>query len=315
MKSNLPIKNELPDTFLLEEERCGYLINCKLKKIWAVEIDLLVTLLDVCKRYDLKVALGFGSLLGTVRHHGFIPWDDDLDVWMPRESFDRLLQIADKEFKNPYFLQTALSDREFFIPYARLRNSLSTGAITYSLSSNYNNGIFLDIYVLDGFAESKFARCYQYFMRVVFDWILCICAKGVSRRKAFKDNVIRCLKIFRKPLLWVASYETWYKWYVKNVSRWTKGAKILCPVVMGEAVRHSKTISREEVDNVIEMDFEWLKVPINKAYDDILQRFYGNDYMQFPPIEQRGKWHEGIIRFAPELPYKEWFLKEDKDGI
>ena len=140
-----PINIKLPDMFLSEEERCGYTVSDKLKKIWAVEIDLLAILLDVCKRYDLKVALGFGSLLGAVRHHGFIPWDDDLDVWMPRESFERLLEIADKEFKKPYFLQTALSDREFFIPYARLRNSLTTGAIAYSSSPNYNNVIFVDV--------------------------------------------------------------------------------------------------------------------------------------------------------------------------
>ena len=309
-ETRLPINIKLPDTFLHKEERCGYIVNGKLKKIWAVELDLLETLLQVCKKYDLKVSLGFGSLLGAVRHKGFIPWDDDLDVWMPRESFERLLEVADKEFKKPYFLQTALSDREFFIPYARLRNSLTTGAIAYSSSTNYNNGIFVDIYVLDGFSNNRIARFWQYFMRVVFDWILCICANGTSRRNAFKDNMIRYLKLFKKPLLFLSSYETWYRRYVRNISRWTNDAEVLCPVVMGEAVRHFKTILTEEMNNIMEIDFEWLKVPVSKAYDDILKRFYGPDYMEFPPIEKRGKWHEGTIRFEPEVPYAEVLLME-----
>ena len=102
---------------------------------------------------------------------------------------------------------------------------------------------------------------------------------------------------------------------MRNISRWTKDAEVLCPVVMGDAVRHCKTISAEEMNNIMEIVFEWLKVPVSKAYDDILKRFYGADYMEFPPIEKRGKWHEGIIRFDPERPYHEYFLMEGTHGI
>ena len=127
------LKLQFDDSFFHEETRCDYLVDEKTKKIWAVQIDLLAELLRVCREHDIKVSAFAGTVLGAVRHKGFIPWDDDIDVCMDRENFNKLLAITDT-FNYPYFLQTAYNDQEFFIGYARLRNTLTTGVISWEKS-------------------------------------------------------------------------------------------------------------------------------------------------------------------------------------
>ena len=124
--------------FYQEEVRCDYLVNEKMKKIWAIQLDLLNKLLEVCQKHDIKVFAFAGTLLGAVRHKGFIPWDDDVDVCMERKEYERFLEVCNDEFPHPYFLQTALTDKRHFCGYARLRNSNTTGIISPHRSTKYN---------------------------------------------------------------------------------------------------------------------------------------------------------------------------------
>ncbi len=79
----------LPKSFFEQEERCDFLVTEKRKKIWAVLLDLLIKFDFVCKKYSLTYFLADGTLLGAARHQGFIPWDDDIDVSMPREDYEK----------------------------------------------------------------------------------------------------------------------------------------------------------------------------------------------------------------------------------
>ncbi|MBR1621497.1 MAG: LicD family protein, partial [Prevotella sp.] len=98
---NLKIK--IPDTFLKEEVRCDYKITREMKELWAIELDLYMELKRVCNKFNLKFAADSGTLLGAIRHNGFIPWDDDMDFSMPREDYEKLCEIAPKEFAPPYY--------------------------------------------------------------------------------------------------------------------------------------------------------------------------------------------------------------------
>ena len=131
------------------EKRGGYLVSHEMKKVWAVELDLLRQLIEVCQRENLRMWVDGGTLLGAVRHQGFIPWDDDIDVCMPRPDYDRLTAISGQVFKEPYFYQNAYTDKDYFAGHAQLRNS-RTAAIRPSASFNpFNQGIFIDIFVLE----------------------------------------------------------------------------------------------------------------------------------------------------------------------
>ena len=141
------------DNFLNEEVRDGYLVSKNMKKVWLIELDLLSQFIKLCNKYNLRYWVGFGTLLGAVRHKGFIPWDDDMDVWMPREDYDNLLKYGNSDLRDPYFLQTTLNDDDYYCSFARLRNSNTTG-ILVSHRNRCNNGIYMDIYPLDGLDKS-----------------------------------------------------------------------------------------------------------------------------------------------------------------
>ncbi len=304
----LSIKMMLPENFLKEEIRCGYTVSSKLKKSWAIELDLLNELMRVCQKHHIKMQVSYGTLLGAVRHKGFIPWDDDLDVWLTRDQYNKLLEVAPHEFKSPYFLQTALNDRQFYLPYARLRNSETTGIIYGQESLDYNNGIYVDVYVIDGFVESRFLFYIQLIFRRITTKCLTLYYQDGSR--SGRCGLIRnVLKIFRPFIRWV-KFDTWFRLNNRILAFYNKSARRFSIVYEMCWKPYTHWITREELADTISIPFENLMIPAPRRYDEVLRRMYG-DYMTFPPPDQRGKWHEGKIRFEPDIPYKE-FLRQNK---
>ena len=147
------LKIQLPDGFFNEEVRCEYTVTRQRKEVWAVELDLLREFSRVCNKYNLKYCADGGTLLGAIRHHGFIPWDDDLDIAMLRSDFEKLNEVAPIEFKKPYFWQTEETDKGSARGHAQLRNSATTSIIKTEYerqrNNNFNQGIFIDIFPFD----------------------------------------------------------------------------------------------------------------------------------------------------------------------
>lgn len=303
---SLPIKIKIPSGFLQEEIRDGYFVTEKSKKVWAVQLDLLNELTKVCKAHNITFQVSFGTLIGAVRHKGFIPWDDDFDVWMTRENIDKLIKL-DSEFRHPYFLQTPINDRRYVTPLTRLRNSLTTSAIRGMDTIDYNNGIYIDIYAMDGVSTSRIKCAIQYILKriVVKMWALrgpvppaCNSIKSVLER------------FLIRPISFVFTYEVWYKLYVKVLSMWTKGTDKLSHMVTCNIYGKHNWVLKKDMDETILLPFEWIKVPVPRNYDEILRRDYG-DYMAFPPESERGQWHAGTLRIEPEVPYKEYLSRNN----
>ena len=144
----------LPDSFFEEETICDFLVTRERKKIWAISIDMLRVFDSVCRKHYLHYSLAFGSLLGAVRHNGFIPWDDDIDVVMPRGDYEKL-KIFRSDFINPYFLQFPGDNFGYFVSFAKLRNS-NTSSISFPFRyEDFNQGIFMDIFPMDNYSASN----------------------------------------------------------------------------------------------------------------------------------------------------------------
>lgn len=256
------------------EVRNGYHVSEFMKQIWKVETDLLSKLLDVCERYGLRCWVDGGTMLGAVRHGGFIPWDDDIDVCMPRTDYDKLISIGQKEFHHPYFLQSAYSDNQYFRGHAQLRNSLTTAIRPSEAYRPFNQGIFIDIFPLDGVPDDP-----QETKQLIHS-----IHKTYSYLKAANLHILysgRLGQIFRKIRCnrWVKR-EGWSNIYavtenklrqtsVETADRWAELS------FSGDDIVFDKSLFSQTVW----LNFENIKVPVPVGYDKFLRTQYGDNYM------------------------------------
>lgn len=284
--------------FLKEEVRDDYLVTTETKKVWAISIDLLERLVEVCQKNGLKVFAAYGTLLGAARHKGFIPWDDDLDVWMPREDYEKLIRIASDCFSEPYFFQTTDNDVEYYSAFARLRNSQTTGLLV-SHKSHCNNGIYIDIFPLDGLSNNV------RYQKVKNHWVHFL--NVLSHAYAFNINpslITRTIhQILRLPFIPFNLRRVCR--YVNRISqrKETPNEKYCGCVAFPEFPYKKNCFEKADFKDVVYLPFEHIKIPAPAGFKNVLTANFG-DYMQFPPINQRGLHHSFI--FEPDIPYKEY---------
>lgn len=296
---------KFPDEFFKEEVRCGYRVSVQTKKIWAIELDLLNELLKVCKKHNIKVCAFAGTILGAVRHQGFIPWDDDIDVALTRENYEKLLQVAPSEFKNQYFFQTIQTDPNYFFGYARLRNSLTTGIIVGNDRLDYNNGIYLDIFVLDGKVDDDALLKKQLKDRKKCTILLNYYKMGYPS----KNIISRLIKYFLKfTYCNVVSYQKQIAKYEKIITKYNASSNKVALMTHPYNFIRKYWCYRDDLESIQWVSFENIQIPIPQNAKSLLANMYG-DYMKFPPLEQRGTWHTGILEFDPDTPYQEYILK------
>ena len=163
--------NSIPISFWGEETRDGYTISSDMKQIWAVQLGILQEIANICNKYDIKYFAIGGTLLGAVRHKGYVPWDDDLDIAMSRDDYNRFCEIAPKELQNPFFFQTEETDSGYLLRHAKVRNSLTTAILSIQKENKYkfNQGIFVDIFPIDRIPDNVEIRD-QYFRQLFDAW-------------------------------------------------------------------------------------------------------------------------------------------------
>ncbi|MFN2927363.1 phosphorylcholine transferase LicD [Lachnospiraceae bacterium YH-ros2228] len=141
----------LPKEFEEDEVREGFYVNGMVKKIWAAQVDALDFLNEYCKKHGLRWFMAYGSLLGIVRHHGFIPWDDDCDIWMLRNDFNCLLKLLNSEKScNFQILESRMSDYDCYTPIltnSKVRISFDKDELRRNRDQPYTTTI--DLFVLD----------------------------------------------------------------------------------------------------------------------------------------------------------------------
>lgn len=297
--------------FLQEEVRCEYVVSAKMKRVWAIQLDLLEVFSRVCEENGLRYFLDGGTLLGAVRHGGFIPWDDDVDVIMPRADYDRLCKIAAQVFPNPYFFQTALTEPGLFRTHAQLRNSSTTGYILQDAPLSINKGIFLDIFILDGLPNSPLLS--ELHKQVVeFSKKLLLLAYNTEY-----GHLTLCKRILYRTfhlLLKAISFQNCYRFFDQQILARYSRRDTLTVGDLTLGWRENVHWKREWFSDYIYMPFEHLHLRVPIGYDSVLITQYGN-YQEIPPQAQRGQNQHGELFLDPDRPYTFYFpAKKEPQG-
>ncbi len=293
----------LDASFFKEEERCGYLVTEKRKKVWAVGLELWERFDEVCKKHGITYYAYYGTLLGAVRHQGFIPWDDDIDVIMFRDEYKRFQEIAPSEFTEPYFFQNAYTDRIIW-QISKIRDSRTTAIERnfLSLKDTVHQGIFLDIFPFDSVADgihSEFCvieEIRNLLWRMVMEPVTVLRELQSGAEFLLKPEFI--LELYQKGMK--ESFRVFEAFSEEHFGE-TEDVNYLLNDMTG---KHSQCVKKEWFQNIIYLPFEHIQLPVPAEYDKILTRRYG-DYHQLVP---GGSDHEGVI-LEPDIPYKEYFEK------
>lgn len=120
-----------------------------LREVQLKQLDIALEVKRICDKHDIKYFLDAGTLLGAIRHEGFIPWDDDLDIGMTRENYDKFVEIAPVEIGGDYFIQNWETDKNFALPYCKVRADKTKYIEKNSVKVDAHNGIFIDIFPYD----------------------------------------------------------------------------------------------------------------------------------------------------------------------
>lgn len=261
-----------------------------LKSIHSAELLILTKFDELCKSLEVKYYIYYGTLLGAVRHGGFIPWDDDVDVIMPRPDFDRFVRYCEEysEELMPFQLMYYTNNDKYIYPIGRLCDTRYK--VDYFGNDDYGLGLFIDIYPYDGVGNSyieavnniKKLRLIRHFLQLAGTNHL------YKSRYGFWATT---LKRIARPVAKALGVKRFIQMEQKIISKYTfeDSRYITNALWNGYGIR--ELAEKDSFNDPILIDFVGHSFYAPKNYDEHLRRLYGN-YMELPPKESRHPTHE-----------------------
>ena len=247
-----------------------------LQEVHAVELDMLKAVDDLCRKHNITYTLYCGTLLGAIRHGGFIPWDDDIDLAMPLEDYKRFLKVA-HELPAPYVIQDRYNTKAYFYVWSRVYAD-GTAYIKKGMKQpgDLHMGIWMDIYPFCGAARTK--------RRESFQWFLIECATA-SRTAEFYRATGDATR-FRQKLMMHVPY-----WIRRTAGNLCLRIAMRDPEKCEkkgtlDVARFEGKYKRDDWKQLTTARFEDREYPIPVDYDGMLRIIYG-DYMTPPPEDKR----------------------------
>lgn len=271
----------------------------ELKKLQMVQMEILDDLLLLCNKERLLVMLQAGSLIGAVLHKGFIPWDDDIDLLMPREDYDRFMEIFPEKMGEKYILQSPLNEPYASFGFIKIRKKDTSFIEIETANFPIHKGICIDIAPLENAPNSRLHRIIHglgcIFLRQIT--ISCALYKYPStpmkelRRKSFKLNFILTIKELIGLLF-----------SFRHVGKWNQAANSYC-----SRFKHKKTgyfvspysptwgyfreiYKKDIIIPPVKLDFEGRKISAPAQYDQVLKQKYGKITADLPPEKRLQHW-------------------------
>lgn len=262
-------------------------IRLSQSEIRNITLDIFERIKIICKELDINFWVMYGTLIGTIRHSGFIPWDDDFDIAMKRKDYEKFLRycIKNKEALAPYYLDHFSNNPEYPFYIARICDS------NYELkfkNMKYKSGIFIDLYPFDGMGNSldywrkkknsnEIRNDIEIYNKLIFGKNLKFPFTGNNMLYRIQRGVLGCYAKTKSNVYWMKKLDK-----ITNVYSWEDSKYVGVPTWSPEVY----SLEREWFDNIKWMDFENTKVPVPSEYEKILREIYG-DYMKLPPKEMQ----------------------------
>lgn len=263
-------------------------MNDMMRKVKAVELEILREFVQVCEQLNLRWYAGYGTVLGAIRHKGFIPWDDDVDVLMPRKDYEIFCKQAQKLLPEMYFVQTLETEEEYYQPFAKLRRSDTTFWEKGTENDHINHGIYIDVFPLDGYPTNWLAEKIFMIKRIIYNNFLY--EEGdMKRLHGYRKIFVAFYRFFKGKLtMKEAAYKK--EKLVKGIA-YDESNLVSCMV---EDTPKAEAVAKCIYGEGQTVPFEDTSIRIPSDYHEYLTRLYGN-YMEFPPEEKRVPIHTCIL--------------------
>lgn len=252
------------------------------------EFEMLKCFVDICERLGLRYFLVCGTALGAAKYKGFIPWDDDVDVALPREDYEIFCEKAEQMLPKEYFLQTYKTDKAYPCIFAKIRNSNTAYFEKTIAHLPINHGVYIDVFPLDGYPEDarlqkKLERKKRFFMLLV--------------SSVHKSNCSLKVKILRKIFRLFGVHKETSKILEKlekTISKYpTKNSKVWCNHGNWQGkLEYAPTL---QYGNGTFVDFEGIKVLMPEKYDEYLTQKYGDWKADLPEEEKVGHHYYSLM--------------------
>ena len=272
-------------------------VTKELQPRWnAVIIDVLSVFIRICEAQGLRYFCAGGTAIGAVRHQGMIPWDDDIDVFMPRPDYDRFLRLAAQSMPEGYEVLSPYTTKDYPMYFAKMCNARTTLLENERIPCVF--GLYIDIFPLDGACDDV-ETCYR--------------EKRRFKRLMNKLEAVSTHNSFGEYVGLLTKRREWGRFAVKTVAfccrswlrRWL--LKQMDSIAYGHdyalssrVVTYSGAYQRQEIYPKAWLEtpqmfaFEGLMVNLPHDYDAYLRHFFG-DYMTLPPVEQRASHHQKVF--------------------
>jgi lipopolysaccharide cholinephosphotransferase len=264
-----------------------------LDEIKECELQIMKYIKRVCESNDLHYYLAFGTLLGAVRHKGFIPWDDDIDIYMLRDDYNKFIEIMKKEEGNYRLLAREIVD-EYDSPLAKVIDSNTVLIQDYGMSESCKLGVYVDVFVIDDIPRNPEKQ-----RKMLFAIQRCLINWHKSKKKIFyeKDSLIQKIWYLISGIYPKIKGSRYWLKQIDQILRNMMGTEktdVLAELYWG-GFRGTKlpVFSKNDFGDGIVVDFEDDAFCIPRNYEKILSAYY-KDYMILPPEEERFSNHDYV---------------------
>lgn len=273
-----------------------------LKRIQQTELEILKDFMELCDRHGLTYFGIAGTGIGAKRHGGFIPWDDDIDVAMPRADFDRFLRLAWEELSDRYLPMSAAYDKRFPMMTTRLMKKGTLFVEETMKDAGCPCGIFLDLYVLDNVADGRLA--YELQSWEAWFWSKLLVLRCVRKPYLFQTG-------WKASLIWAVCglvhdgmkalhvSPGWLRRQCERVCRRYEGRQTRRMAFLPDTSPYWNVVDKTKLYPLRKLKFEDVELNFPQNMEELLTNQYG-DYMKLPPVEKRKTHYPYRLEFGDE---------------